>query len=111
MVGVQSLGSEVQRCDYKYSCIPSDHSYYRRGDEAVELAKECGAEHVVMMSPAAESAALVSQMDRCDTGLLLVNTLNTDLSLVNAPNTLLSSIGPLLHYVNTGPLFPVHSQN
>ena len=36
----------------------------RRGDEAVELAKECGAEYVVMMSTAAESVALVSQMDR-----------------------------------------------
>ena len=39
-------------------------SIFRRGDDVVELAKESGAEHVVMMSPAAESVALVSQMDR-----------------------------------------------
>ena len=35
-----------------------------RGDEAVELAKESGAEHVVMMSAATESVALVSQMEK-----------------------------------------------
>ena len=35
-----------------------------RGDEAVEIAKEDGAEFVVMMSPAAESVALVSQLDK-----------------------------------------------